>query len=342
MLNPGDIDYVIVHAKCPDGFMAKTIAYNYLTTNHPDKEIIYYEAQVNSEPPDDINNRNVLICDISFKKDKILDMIKKTSNLLIIDHHETNQNDLSSILNKYKIFDMNYSASMLVWKYFYPNIDHEPPLLVKYIEDHDIWNKKLDLTNEFSAWFHKLPFEIEIYQKYMNNNELFIQDLKSYGIIHLGVDEYYLKRIIPKAFVKFTKIDNKYYFVAYINSNILKSEIGSKLFEEYPYIDFSAVYTINDNDDSTIFSLRSVKTAADVGNIAKSLSPNAGGHRNAAGIKINYVCNQLGSTSNFNNIYNIIFDNIYFDEINIDSNTTKKINIVYISSNILKYELAAY
>lgn len=50
---------------------------------------------------------------------------------------------------------MTHSGAMLTWFYFFPEI--EPPLLIKYIEDRDIWTKALPNTDDFSSWFYTLP-----------------------------------------------------------------------------------------------------------------------------------------------------------------------------------------
>jgi oligoribonuclease NrnB/cAMP/cGMP phosphodiesterase (DHH superfamily) len=86
-------------------------------------------------------------------------------------------------------------------------------------------------------------------------------------------------------------IDDKYYFTVFVNSTVLKSEIGNTLLYKFPYSNFSGIYSIDDITNSTHFSLRSLDDKTDVSEIAKIYG--GGGHRNASGIKIPFVINTL-------------------------------------------------
>jgi oligoribonuclease NrnB/cAMP/cGMP phosphodiesterase (DHH superfamily) len=114
------------------------------------------------------------------------------------------------------------------------------------------------------------------------------------GISFGELNEYYTHQAVDYCIPKFSKIGNKYYFVGYVNSTICKSDIGNKIFDKYPLIDFSATYSISDATDSTSFSLRSTSKHADVSEIAFSL--NGGGHISAAGVRVDYVTNHIPST----------------------------------------------
>ena len=65
-----------------------------------------------------------------------------------------------------------------------------------------------------------------------------------------------------------------------LNTNLFKNEVANKLVAEKD-CDFSVVYNYDDNKSLTKFSLRSIESKADVGQVSKSLG--GGGHRNAAG-----------------------------------------------------------
>lgn len=208
--------------------------------------------------------------------------------------------------------------------------------MIKYIEDRDIWTKKLDLIDEFASWFHTVPLDVKEYNKYMDDNVL-MEMIKTKGVAYVELNNYYVNQSLDYVVVKFTKIKDKYYFIGYINSTILKSDIGNKIFDKYPLIDFSAIYSVNDSDDSTSFSLRSTETSADVSEIAFNAF-GAGGHSAAAGCRLNYISNQLGTTYDNGQLYTLL-DYVYFDSIEINN---IKLNIVYLNSNIHKYELSAY
>lgn len=146
------------------------------------------------------------------------------------------EKDLADIHDKHKIFSMNFSGAMLTWFYFYPKI--KPPLLIEYIQDRDILTKKLPYTDVFVSWFYTLPLTYEEYIKYLDE-ELLLEMIKIKGISYRELNDINIKQSVEYAVPKFYKIKDKYYIVAYYNNPNLKSDIGNKIFEKYPLIDFS-------------------------------------------------------------------------------------------------------
>ena len=115
----------------------------------------------------------------------------KVNKLLIIDHHKSAERELSDIPDNLKIFDMNHSGAMLTWFYFYPNV--ESPLLIKYIEDRDIWTKALPNTDDFHSWFCTVPREFEEYNKYLDD-DLLTSMIKTKGIRYGELNQCYTTR----------------------------------------------------------------------------------------------------------------------------------------------------
>lgn len=282
-LKPEDIDVVIYHHPCSDGTGSGLIAWKYLSTNFSERDVEYYPSLIGTGPPKDLQGKNVLICDYSYKKDVLLDLISKVKNLLIIgkfvenenifltlvylDHHKSAEKELSDIPAEYKIFDMKHSGAMLTWFYFFPDL--ESPLLIKYIEDRDIWTKQLPYTDDFISWFYTLPFDFKEYDKYIQDDALIMKMIHTKGIPYGELNQYYTENATNYSVPKFSKIKDKYYMIGYVNSTICKSDIGHHIFNRFNLIDFSATYSINDVTDSTSFSLRSVDTGSDVSDIAR-------------------------------------------------------------------------
>lgn len=331
---PSDVDYVIYHDPCVDGTGSGYVAWSYLSSRFPTRDVIYCAAQIGAAIPDNIDGRNVLICDYSYKKHVIVELLKRVNKLLIIDHHKSAEKELSDIDEQYKIFDMNHSGAMLTWMYFYPTID--APMLIKYIEDRDIWTKKLYKTEEFTAWFYTLPHEFQEYHKYIDDT-LLMKMIEEKGTSFVELNEYNISESVSYAAPKFMKIKDSYYFVAYVNSTTLKSDIGNKIFTQYPYIDFSVVYSINDWDNSSSFSLRSTDKHVDTSVISTSLG--GGGHRNASGAKSSYVTNTLpGTVYDIGGLYSRLGE-IYTDTLVIG---TTSYNVVYYPSTLHSKKLATW
>lgn len=298
-MQPSEVDYVIYHAKCPDGIGSALAAWTFFSDTGKPAEAgnpltpvrvkpIYYAAKVGSEPPSDLDGKNVLICDFSYRKDVLLRLLQKVKKLLVIDHHKSSEKDLADIPAENKWFDVKHSGAYLTWKYFFPS--REPPLLARYIEDHDIWLKKMPHTEEFSNWLIMVPPTFESYSTYLDDSKL-LAAVTSTGRNYWELNEFYIEQALDYTVVKCTEIKGKIYFIAYNNMAILKSELGNRCFTKFPLIDFSAIYNISDQSEATNFSLRSTDEHIDVSTLAFSLG--GGGHRNASGLQVGLVTNRI-------------------------------------------------
>lgn len=280
-LNKNLIDFVIYHANCPDGLGSALAVYVYYKNNFPNKKIEFYPAAHGTNPPS-INNKNILICDFSYKKNAINKIIDECQSFLIIDHHLSAQKELEDLDNEYKIFDMTHSGAFLTWAYFFPN--EEVPSLIKYIEDNDIWTKVLPHTREVSAYISTLPNEIEEYEKLLEIGA--IENIAiPYGKVLLAQQNKIIEKALNSSFLKFVDIGGNSYFVAMSNSAIFQSEIGNQLLEKYPSCDFSVVYS--ESYGAASISLRSADDRVNVSEIARRYG--GGGHRNAAGCSLSDV-----------------------------------------------------
>ena len=325
-------DFIIYHHPCSDGFGSAFAVWMYMKEFHPDAEITYYPTNHGSQPPD-VSGKNVLICDFSYKKDPLTMMIKQAKSLLVIDHHKSAQEGLADIDTKNKIFDMKSSGASLTWSYLFP--DRAIPLIIKYIEDRDIWTKKLENTDAFASWFYTRPFDFEEYIKYLDD-KLLLKMIEEKGLSFIELNEHYTETAMKSVAPKFVQIGSKYYFVGFLNTSILKSDIGNRIFTDYPNVDFAAVYSISDRYNSTGFSLRSTNKHTDVSEIAVQFG--GGGHRNASGIGFNHVCNSIGTVLDTGRLYEQI-NGIYFDCMNIGSN---RFNVVYLNLNSSKSAVGSY
>lgn len=283
IIKPEEVDLVIYHGRCSDGFTSALAAYVYFSKsdgyNVNGKKVEYYAASFNQAPPD-VTGLNVIICDFSYKYDILLEMLKKANKLAIIDHHISAQLDLKNIPESNKVFDMCHSGAYLTWKYFYP--DQDVPLFVKYVEDNDIWLKKMPNTEEMTCYTYSLPFEFEEYAKMLD--ETYIREVAiPVGTGMKRQNDIYIQDAIRTMTPRLVKINDNYYLVAYVNSSVCKSEIGNQVLTRFPFCDFSAIYSIS--DDHTSFSLRSHDDKANVSEIAVQFG--GGGHRNAAGLTVN-------------------------------------------------------
>ena len=168
-LQPHEVDVVIYHHPCSDGTGACWAAWKYLSINQPNRAIQYCPRSIGAPPPRGLEGKNVLICDYSYRYAVLTDLLSQVNKLLVIDHHRSAEKDLQSIDDRHKIFRMDYSGAMLTWYYFFGQ-SQPPPLMLEYIQDRDIWTKRLPHTDDFAAWFHTLPHDVEVYDQYQDDD----------------------------------------------------------------------------------------------------------------------------------------------------------------------------
>lgn len=334
-LDRDNIDVVIYHGGCCDGFTSASIVYQYYKNKFPEKELVFHGAKIGAKPPLNLTGKNVLICDYSYNYITLRNLIEITKSILILDHHNSAQLDLAQIPDTYKIFNMKKSGSLITWEFMYD--DSPVPLLVQYVNDRDIWTKCMPKVDQFAMWFFTLEHTFDNYLIYLNDPTKLEQMIDSKGVHYDELTKINVKNISESSVVKLTSIKDTIYLIAYCNSSLLKSDAGNEILKVYPNCDFSAVYSINDYNDTTHFSLRSEDNRTDVSLVAKILG--GGGHKSASGVNIGMVTNTLpGVTYGGPELYNLL-NNIYFGKFSHNDITY---DIVYLNSPLHKGHLGKY
>lgn len=258
---------IIYHGGCVDGFTAAWI----FSKRYPDAEFL--PAFYGQSPPD-VTGRDVIMVDFSYKRLVLQTMMDTCSTLVILDHHESAERELANLTNDNRIqiiFDMKRSGAMLAWDWCHPKLD--APMLVKYVQDRDLWTKVLVMTDAVSA-------AIRSYQQTFENwdslNLSHPMDLAREGIAILRREAQIIDRAVKRAF----EIDILGHKVLCTNVSECSSEIGEKLAVGRPF----GVTYFDRIDLIRQFSLRSNNEGENVSLIAAKLG--GGGHRNAAGFEI--------------------------------------------------------
>jgi hypothetical protein len=133
-----NIDFAIYHKPCFDGNSCALIIYKFYTENNLQipifKGISPGEKELTYNEINHYKNKNIIIMDVAYNKEQILLLKKECKNLLIIDHHISNYNILNDL--DFCIFDLNKSASRMIFEFFYPNT--KIPIFLEKVEDRDI------------------------------------------------------------------------------------------------------------------------------------------------------------------------------------------------------------
>lgn len=285
-LDKDNIDIVIYHDNCADGFASAFIVWyyyrkigklekanmiNYLPSNYSNANELLFSALI-----DRCNNKNILICDFSYPYPELLKIMEVCSTFMIIDHHKTSRDALTKLEDKYKIFMMERSGAGITWDYFFPG---EPlPLFIAHIEDRDLFRFTLQDTNKFVTYFYEQPFDFNSWEKYLDEERVY--EAISKGSNWLEYQQAIIGHVLNKAYPVIQSINNELRIVVYSNTSELKSDIGHQLLEKFPFCDFSAIWHYEAEKNKTYYSLRSTDSRMDCSLIAQNFS--GCGHRNAS------------------------------------------------------------
>lgn len=253
--------HVLYHKDCPDGFGAAFAAWKHLGDKAQ-----YIGLQPSDNAPMLPKTARVVMVDVAFPKAKFLAFRESVADVVVLDHHITNQKDIGDLPGTY--FDTNHSGAYLSWVHFHQG---EVPDFIYYIEDRDLWRFKLPSSREFGAALPSYPQKFEVWEQLMTMG---MDKLKIDGGIILRYQSQVLSEICAGAAMK--EIDG--HLVPCVNTVVLRSETGDKLCQMYPTAPFSAYYF--EKSGKRCWGLRS-PGRFDVSEIAKKHG--GGGHKDAAG-----------------------------------------------------------
>lgn len=275
-MRPDQVNLVMYHGpSCPDGFGARCAAEmllgskaEYVPCSHGDKAI------------PDVAGKYVAILDFSFPAHILDAMIWVAKGLIVIDHHYTAEKDLANIPEQHKIFDMHQSGAVLAWKYFFPG--QQVPLLLRYVQDRDLWNWALPDSMEICAGLDIDPVSTERWFLMMRD-ESKVMALKEPGAIIFAYRNKLIDGIICKSVERTicgipTRVVNA-------NSPELISYLGHRMLETFPSVGMAMIYYQEPDKKRYAVSLRS-RAGMDCSTVAKRFG--GGGHQQSCGFALEH------------------------------------------------------
>lgn len=162
----------LYHANCIDGFTAAWVVNKFYEGN-VDLIAVAYGDSI----PQACRNRDVILVDFSFKRDRLHDLKHLAKSVLVLDHHKTAEEDLRAYAVDWPdvtpavpddgqvmaIFDMDRSGAGLAWDWFFPK--RPRPAIVKHVEDRDLWRFRIEGTRSLHGVFASYPFDLETWDK---------------------------------------------------------------------------------------------------------------------------------------------------------------------------------
>lgn len=257
---------VIYHGKCPDGFGGAWAAWKKFGTKAE-----YIPARDRSGPPASVKHKIVYIIDYTYDEPIMRKLLKDNIRVTAIDHHVSQK--AGTILTEKYLYDVNHSGAVLAWQYFHPG--KKMPLLLRYIEDRDIWKWKLPHAREMLMMVDLAPLEFKAWSrlaKDIDDPHVHATYLKKGALLDLHYRSLYEKLLPNAELVKFAghkiyALNCPYYFADDLGHALaLKTKSFSLLW--------------NESGGRIRCSLRSAGKI-DVAKIAKKYG--GGGHKQSSG-----------------------------------------------------------
>lgn len=262
--------YVLYHKGCNDGFGA---AYAFWL-KHP--EYKYIACNSNMDPPVMKDAEHVYMVDFSYPRNFLLEM-QKAYPITVLDHHESNEKDLQGL--EFAKFSRTKSGCVMAWEFVHGEMP--VPKMLQYIQDRDLYTKTLPWSDE--VFYYMLQHE----RTFINFRTIQVElDAEFNLCVSMGNSiKRYVNQTSNVLAAKARKGKLCGQDVLFVNTSILQSEVGDKLFAERKE-NFVACYS--DTSEGGIYvSLRSRK-GHDCTPIAAKFG--GGGHKGASGFYIPASC----------------------------------------------------
>lgn len=262
------------HKNCNDGFVSAYIASKKLPL-----ETVFVAVNYGEVTPEVYSGDTIYILDFCYPTEVLNELASKVHQLIIIDHHLTAEKwltDFNAFPNHLVLFDKTKSGAMLTWLHFYP--DCQPPDLIKYVQDRDLWLFDLEDSEAYNEYLFSLPKDFN----YLDA----VQITPRIKIVEMGLAiKNFKQRLIESIIQTEHQVELKApglvkYFRAVNCPKLISSEVGHILAKKYHV---GLTYQIN-KTGAREFSIRGDKSV-DVSKIAELFG--GGGHFNAAGFTIN-------------------------------------------------------
>lgn len=308
-LPPGEVDCVVYHSPCSDGFGGAYVFWKYLKDTYEiddpaENDRVRFipfnhmmsESDIREKVLPQVTNRNVVYIDVCPSEAVFLDMLLDPNRAVVLDHHESGLKITEKFppdtVYQHCFIDQTHSGCILAYQYCHGNA--EPPLFLKCIEDRDIWAWKLeDVSRPFTdAFYQSIPFDFKAYETFeiLPN----VQSLVEEGKILAKYKDFRIMELVKKAMEGEITIDGKVYAVYIINTAEHISDLGHVLAQTdcerlQRSCDFAVIWYYDERHSKIKVSLRSD------GDRAKELQTNVstiaryfggGGHPNASGFSI--------------------------------------------------------
>jgi oligoribonuclease NrnB/cAMP/cGMP phosphodiesterase (DHH superfamily) len=272
-----------------DGYCSAAIVYNYYNGNIELQKINHGEIDFLK----DIKDYNeVYFVDFTPPIEYVITLFKNNKYLTILDHHKTADEihkELQGISSIVTVLDLDHAGCMVTWQHFYPH--DEEPLVVKLVEDMDIWKWKYSETEDFvngmdlNVWKNQPTNEL---WSFLLHNDSTVRNIVSGGSMITEYKKIYNSQLLESLSyeaifnAKQDGITNGYKILV-INAPKNNSKVFGDKINNYPFV---AIYSHKrDQYNISLYSATGFDTTTISKKMVDKNGNRGGGHAGASGFK---------------------------------------------------------
>lgn len=270
MVSPEEVNVVLYHSNCPDGFGAAYSAWRCLGDSST------YVPMNHQDPFPNVDGKVVACLDICFSRERMEELKRRAKKLVVLDHHITAMEGMEGFEADHIVFDMEHSGAYLSWAFFHPGT--ETPLLIRCIEDRDLWRWNIPSSGTYLSYIDTLEYDFEVWGEAI--------DMPWTEAVHLGRAVSGLKRRQREAAARRASVrwfDGHKVMVVNLGDKTLVSATCNELARDGRCDGIAIAWNYNHDENESRCSIRGIGDV-DVRKIAEEHG--GGGHKLAAGFSV--------------------------------------------------------
>lgn len=292
-----DIDVVAYHDHCTDGIAAAAVV-SLAVESAGGTQPEFVPVQYGQPLPQRIlaGGKRLLFVDFCPEREQIPTIQAAWEDWLAIDHHK-HREWLPAEYPDNAYFDLERSGAVLAHDWFFGRHDANLPLVLRYVQDRDLWRWGMPGSREVSAAFGEEPRTLERWREmvYSDNVDAWLRD----GTCLLKSRTRSAQERAKKAFATQTLAGISFRAV---NATENLSEVGEEILRAFPDVEVACGF-FQIGDDTMQLSFRSRAHQPGRNNaLAAARELGGGGHEHAAGARMpladwpHFLCGQVVET----------------------------------------------
>ena len=272
-------DLYVIHDADPDGMTCGWLINRYIDSYCG--LVCQLHGQDKIQNKEMYRDKDVIICDLSFDREELLQLQMIAKSVLLLDHHASAKEKLGDL--DFCIFDTSQCAAGVVSDWIAKQRkDYIRPTLVNYIDDLDTWKWAQPRSKTIAAAIYCQPLSLDAWNWMALDLEV-ARSIDESDLFKIGqILELQQRRDMEMIKENTVVVNFEGYEVPCVNSILHRSDLGHQLCEEYNS-QFAIVWYAKDRDTISV-SLRSSKY--EILDIAQKYG--GGGHPKAAGFRLTF------------------------------------------------------